>query len=191
MGGGSKYLMQPQCTGVHEKIIWLVWLWNLKSSSEQSTWKMTQTTMRDSRCWGLLENVALQTPTYIYNTPQDSFHSCCHAATDSSCLVLQFLVIFTVFTDSFIPLSLLLSHGTSPMTDGIPCRVHEGYLKFVFMRFCSVEAHARPPHWIVPGGIHWEAPFPFLFLFFSSQILTVMDNVIIVDSICYPLNILI
>lgn len=71
--GGSKNSAQPQCTGVKEKIILLVWLRNPKSRSEQSTGKMTVTTMGYSRCWGLLENGALQTPINTQIHPWISF----------------------------------------------------------------------------------------------------------------------
>lgn len=71
--GGSRNPMRPQCTGVKEKIIWLVWLWNPKPSSEQSTGKMTATTMRYSRCWCLLENGAPQTPINTQIHPRISF----------------------------------------------------------------------------------------------------------------------
>ena len=71
--GGSKNSMRPQCTGVKEKIIRLVWLWNPKSFSEQSTGKMTVTTIRCSRCWGRLENGALQTPINTQIHPRINF----------------------------------------------------------------------------------------------------------------------
>ncbi len=52
--GRVKNSMQPQCTGVKEKIIRLVWQQNPKFSSEQSTGKKTVTT-RDTVeagvCW--------------------------------------------------------------------------------------------------------------------------------------------
>lgn len=71
--GGSKNPMRPQCTGVKEKIIRLVWLRDPKVSSGQSTQKMTGTTTGYSRCWGLLENGALQTPINTQMHPRVSF----------------------------------------------------------------------------------------------------------------------
>lgn len=52
-------------------------------------------------------------------------------------LVLQFPIIFTTFNNWFIPLSLLPSYGTSPLSNGIPFLVREGYFQTVFMRFGS------------------------------------------------------
>lgn len=139
--------------------------------------------MRDSGCWGLLENVAVQTPTYIYI---HMIHTTLlvAAATAATLTVSGNLNSFYWF---------IYSRDTSPMTDGIPRHVHKSYSKSVLMRFCSVETHAGASS-LSSSRSRWNSLGSFfpLFLQFSFRLSfylwysqTVMDHV--VDSICYHL----